>query len=227
MVHFSDIKGFAFDLDGVITDTARFHEQAWHRTADQVGTKWDQALASSLRGISRMDSLEMILKAGHHENDYSEQEKEALADEKNHYYQQLIKKLTPNDILPGMKSFLDELKDNDYLMSVASASKNAPTILQGLGINDYFIGVVDPASLHAGKPDPEIFVKAGQLLGLQAGQIIGLEDAAAGIRSIKGAGQTALGIGPAAKTADPDLYFNETSEVNLANIRDDLTKIEG
>ncbi|MDN6900949.1 beta-phosphoglucomutase [Oenococcus sicerae] len=219
MVNFSNIKGFTFDLDGIITNTAKFHEQAWHETAREVGTVWTDQLATDLKGISRMDSLEMILKAGNHENNYSQEEKIILADKKNKKYQNLIKQLTPTDILPGIHQLLDDLKDAGYLMSIASASKNAPTILDRLNIGDYFKGIVDPASLHAGKPSPEIFIRAGHILGFEPQEIIGLEDASAGVESIKGAGQTALGIGLATKKANPDLYFDNTDEVGLAEIK--------
>ena len=97
---FEDLKGFAFDLDGVIADTARFHGQAWHQLADKVGTEWTPELADALKGVSRMDSLELILKAGGHENDYTQEEKEALATEKNDNYIKLVETLTPADILP-------------------------------------------------------------------------------------------------------------------------------
>ena len=127
---FEELKGFAFDLDGVIADTAKFHSQAWHQTADKVGTTWTPELQEALKGVSRMDSLEMILKAGGHENDYTQAEKEALAAEKNENYGKLIATLTPDDILPGMKAFLDELVANGYKLSLASASKNAPKILK-------------------------------------------------------------------------------------------------
>ena len=104
---FADIKGFAFDLDGVIADTAKFHSQAWHQTATKVGTEWTPELQEALKGVSRMDSLEMILKAGGHENDYSLAEKEALAAEKNDNYGKLIATLTSADILPGMQGLLE------------------------------------------------------------------------------------------------------------------------
>ncbi len=173
---FEDLKGFAFDLDGVIADTARFHGQAWHQLADKVGTEWTPELADSLKGVSRMDSLELILKAGGHENDYTQEEKEALATEKNDNYIKLVETLTPADILPGMKNLLDELKDNGYHIVLASASKNAPKVLKYLQITDYFEGIVDPAKLSHGKPDPEIYSEAAKLMNLPANQVAGLEN---------------------------------------------------
>ena len=214
---FEDLKGFAFDLDGVIADTARFHGQAWHQLADKVGTEWTPELADSLKGVSRMDSLELILKAGGHENDYSQDEMVALATEKNDNYIKLVETLTPADILPGMKNFLDELKDNGYHIVLASASKNAPKVLKYLQITDYFEGIVDPAKLTHGKPDPEIYSEAAKLMDLPANQVAGLEDAQAGIESINRAGETSIGFG--ASLTDADVKFDETGEVSLAAIK--------
>ena len=217
---FEDLKGFAFDLDGVIADTARFHGQAWHQLADKVGTEWTPELADSLKGVSRMDSLELILKAGGHENDYTQEEKEALATEKNDNYIRLVETLTPADILPGMKSLLDELKDNGYHIVLASASKNAPKVLKYLQITDYFEGIVDPAKLSHGKPDPEIYSEAAKLMNLPANQVAGLEDAQAGVESINRAGEVSIGFGASLK--DAAVKFDDTSEVSLAAIKEQM-----
>lgn len=217
---FTDLKGFAFDLDGVIADTARFHGEAWHQLADKVGTPWTAELADGLKGVSRMDSLEMILKAGGHENDYTQEQKVALATEKNDNYLKLVATLTPADILPGMKKFLDELKAHGYHMVLASASKNAPKVLKYLQISDYFEGIVDPASLKHGKPDPEIYAAAATLMNLPANQVAGLEDAQAGIQSINGAGELSIGIG--AYLQDADVKFNSTKEISLSAIKEQL-----
>ena len=217
---FEDLKGFAFDLDGVIADTARFHGQAWHQLADKVGTEWTPELADSLKGVSRMDSLELILKAGGHENDYTQEEKEALATEKNDNYIKLVETLTPADILPGMKNLLDELKDNGYHIVLASASKNAPKVLKYLQITDYFEGIVDPAKLGHGKPDPEIYSEAAKLMNLPANQVAGLEDAQAGVESINRAGEVSIGFGASLK--DAAVKFDDTSEVSLAAIKEQM-----
>ena len=217
---FEDLKGFAFDLDGVIADTARFHGQAWHQLADKVGTEWTPELADSLKGVSRMDSLELILKAGGHENDYTQEEKEALATEKNDHYIKLVETLTPADIIPGMKNLLDELKDNGYHIVLASASKNAPKVLKYLQITDYFEGIVDPAKLSHGKPDPEIYSEAAKLMNLPANQVAGLEDAQAGVESINRAGEVSIGFGASLK--DAAVKFDDTSEVSLAAIKEQM-----
>lgn len=218
MTKFSDIKGFAFDLDGVITDTAKFHTQAWHALAEQVNVTWTPELQESLKGIDRMGSLEMILKAGDKQDDYTHDEKVALASWKNNHYVELISGLTPDDILPGMADFIEELNDKGYKASVASASKNAPFILDRLQLTDSFVGIVDPSTLTANKPDPEIYVRAAELLNLPPEQVIGLEDAASGIQAINGAGEVSLGIGNADILHDADIRFDTTADVTLANI---------
>ncbi|WP_137596785.1 beta-phosphoglucomutase [Paucilactobacillus kaifaensis] len=219
-MQFNDIKGFAFDLDGVIADTAKFHGQAWHQTADKVGSPWTAQLADNLKGVSRMDSLEMILKAGGHEHEYSLAQKEQLAAAKNENYLQLIKTLTPHDILPGIAVFLNELKTDGYLMSVASASKNAPTILKQLQLTDYFVGTVDPETLTAGKPDPEIFIKAAEIMHLSPKNVAGLEDSSAGITAINAAGELSIGIGTGLPAAQ--IKFDDTSMVTINNIKKQL-----
>ena len=222
MTKFSDIKGFAFDLDGVITDTAKFHTQAWHALAEQVNVTWTPELQESLKGIDRMGSLEMILKAGNKQDDYTHDEKVALASWKNNHYVELISGLTPDDILPGMADFIKELNDHGYKASVASASKNAPFILDRLQLTDSFVGIVDPSTLTANKPDPEIYVRAAELLNLPPEQVIGLEDAASGIQAINGAGEVSLGIGNADILHDADIRFESTADVTLANIAANL-----
>ena len=164
-----------------------------------------------------MDSLELILKAGGHENDYTQEEKEALATEKNDNYIKLVETLTPADILPGMKDFLDELKENNYHIVLASASKNAPKVLKYLQITDYFEEIVVPAKLTHGKPDPEIYSEAAKLMNLPADQVAGLEDAQAGIESINRAGELSIGFGSELK--DADVKFAETGDVSLAAIK--------
>lgn len=222
MTKFADIKGFVFDLDGVITDTSVLHGNAWHQLANDLGVTWTKTLADGLKGISRMDSLEMILKAGGKEKDYTADEKVQLATKKNTNYIAEVDKMTPANILPGMKAFLDDLRAHGYQLSLASASKNAPRVLAKLELADYFPKIVDPASLKHGKPDPEIYTKGAQLLNLDPAQCLGLEDAAAGVQAINAAGETSLGIGDATELAAADMVFSDTSQVTLANIQKQL-----
>ncbi|WP_225046866.1 beta-phosphoglucomutase [Lacticaseibacillus kribbianus] len=213
------IKGFVFDLDGVITDTARYHYQAWAQVAEEMlGITIDPSVNEGLKGVSRMDSLEVILKFGHQEDRYSQEEKVRIATAKNDRYVALISHMTPDDILPGMKRFLNAIKAAGYGIALASASRNAPRILAGLSLSDYFDAVVDPATLTHGKPDPEIFTRGAELLGIAPAEAVGLEDAVAGIAAIKAAGEFAVGIGDAKLLSQADLVFANTAEVNLAAI---------
>ncbi|MCT3385777.1 beta-phosphoglucomutase [Lactobacillus johnsonii] len=218
---FSELKGFAFDLDGVIADTARFHGQAWRQIADKVGTEWTDELADGLKGMSRMDSLELILKSGNHENEYTQEEKEAIAKEKNDNYLTLVQELTPDDVLPGMRNLLEELKSKGYHLALASASKNSPKILKYLEISDYFEGIVDPAQLTHGKPDPEIYLEAAKIMNLAPEQVAGVEDAQVGVDAINRAGEVSIGIGDYLK--DADVKFANTAEVTLDAIKEQLS----
>ena len=187
-------KGFIFDLDGVITDTAKYHYVAWKQLADELGITIDLAFNEQLKGISRMDSLERILEYGKKENQYSMEEKEAFAEKKNTHYVTLLQELTPADLLPGVEQFLKEAAEKNIPCGIASASKNAPFILDKLGIKERFSIIVDPNTLAKGKPDPEIFLQAANALSIQPDEAVGFEDAQAGIQAIKSAGMYAVGI---------------------------------
>lgn len=222
MTKFDNIHGVIFDLDGVITDTAKFHAQAWKTLADKLGVTWNSTLQDGLKGLSRMDSLELILTNGNIQDKYSLKQKQSLATEKNDHYLQLIHQIKPSDIFPGMREFLDELKNNGYKVSLASASKNAPTVLDQLRITSYFEHVVDPATLKHGKPDPEIFLRAAQIIDLDPRECLALEDATAGIAGINAAGETSIGIGSPTVLQDADMVFEDTRDVTLTNIAQHL-----
>ena len=225
MVKFATIKGFVFDLDGVITDTSTFHSQAWRQIAEKVGVTWDNQLADALKGISRMDSLNLILTRGNREHDFTDAQKQALATEKNTNYLKLVNQMSPANILPGIKSFLAELQAAGYALSLASASKNAPLVLSKLGLSAYFTKAVDPTTLTHGKPDPEIFRRGAEILDLAPAACIGVEDAAAGIQSINGAGETSIGIGDPTVLAAADINFTDTTQLTLANIKAQLAYV--
>lgn len=218
MGKFEQIKGFIFDLDGVIANTSVYHAKAWHQLADKVGVSWTTDLANQLKGVGRMDSLNLILKSGNKENDYSDEQKASLAEEKNDNYLQLLKSLDKSEILPGMEKFIEDLSAHNYLISLASSSKNSPRVLEALDLNKYFDARVDPATLKHGKSDPEIYVRGAQVLNLKPEECIGLEDAVAGITSINGAGEISVGIGDPEILNEADINFKDTSEVTLENI---------
>jgi beta-phosphoglucomutase len=211
-------KGFVFDLDGVITDTAKFHYTAWRNLAASLDITIDEAFNETLKGISRMDSLDRILVYGHKEKDYTTAEKARLAEQKNDEYVKLLANLTEADLLPGVHDFLVQTKAHSIPCALASASKNAPMILQKLGVLDYFAHIVDPESLKKGKPDPEIFIKAAESIHIAPEEAIGFEDAQAGIAGIKAAGMYAVGISATEKLAGADLQVASMTDVTVEQL---------
>jgi beta-phosphoglucomutase len=196
----SRFKAVIFDLDGVITDTAHYHYLAWKRLAESLGVGFDEEFNEQLKGIDRMGSLDLIL--GEAARSYSAQQKLALADSKNGHYQELISTMSRADLLPGAVAALDAVRAAGMKTGLASVSKNAFAVLDRLGIRDRFDDVVDAALLANSKPHPEIFLTAARHLGVAPGDCLGVEDAVAGVASIKAAGMYALGIGdPAVLTA--------------------------
>ncbi|MEO2551522.1 beta-phosphoglucomutase [Enterococcus casseliflavus] len=208
-------KGFVFDLDGVITDTAKYHYIAWKELAAEIGIEIDLKFNEQLKGISRMDSLERILTLGNKNDAYTEVEKEALATKKNTHYVQLLQSLTPDDLLPGVKTFLDEAKAKNIPCAIASASKNAPFILDKLGVMQDFDTIVDPATLKKGKPDPEIFIQAALALGIEPAEAVGFEDAQAGIDGIKAAGMYAVGVYSGEELHGTDVIVEKLTDLNI------------
>ena len=208
-------KGFVFDLDGVITDTAKYHYIAWKELAAEIGIEIDLKFNEQLKGISRMDSLERILTLGNKNDAYTEVEKEALATKKNTHYVQLLQSLTPDDLLPGVKTFLDEAKEKNIPCAIASASKNAPFILDKLGVMQDFDTIVDPATLKKGKPDPEIFIQAALALGIEPAEAVGFEDAQAGIDGIKAAGMYAVGVYSGEELHGADVIVEKLTDLNI------------
>ncbi|MDP4164770.1 MAG: beta-phosphoglucomutase, partial [Bacillota bacterium] len=171
-----------------------------------------------LKGISRMDSLEKILVLGGRQHDFTEEEKIALAEKKNVHYCRLIEGITPGDILPGIKELIDGIKAKDLKLGLASVSKNAFTVMDRLGLTENFDTIVDAAKIKKSKPDPEIFLTAASQLGVEPDECIGVEDAAAGVDSIKGAGMFAVGIGSKSSLAKADVIFERTDMLTFDEI---------
>lgn len=212
------IKGFVFDLDGVITDSAEYHYIAWKNLAAGLGIELDRAFNEQLKGISRMDSLNRILAYGNQSDMYDAAQKEALAQKKNDEYVKLIQQVTPADILPGISELFADLKAAGIRIALASASKNGPFILERLGLMAQVDTIVDPAELTNGKPDPEIFLKAAEQLNLAPAECVGVEDAEAGIEAINRAGMFSVGVGTKEAMKDADYYVTSTQELKLSEI---------
>lgn len=212
------IQAFIFDLDGVITDTAEYHYLAWKALAEELEIPFDMTFNEKLKGVSRMDSLELILEHGGKQDAYTLEEKEELATKKNDHYKTLIANITENDLLPGIHSFLQEIKEKGLKLGLASASKNAFTVMDALGLTSTFDYIVDSSKIKNGKPDPEIFLTAAKALDVEPTHCIGVEDAASGVKAIKGAGMFAVGVGDDKTLAEADLVVSTTEQLKLDTI---------
>jgi len=189
-----------FDLDGVITDTAEHHFRAWQRLAKEISLPFDRELNERLKGVSRMESLEIILDSAG--RTASLQDKVRLAERKNAYFRELIEGITPDDLLPGIGDLLAGLRARGVKTAIASMSHNVWDVVARLGIEPLIDLIVDPATLVKGKPDPEIFLAAAEQLGVRFEDCVGIEDARAGVEAIKAARMVAVGVGRDLPAAD-------------------------
>ena len=212
------IKALIFDLDGVLTDTAKFHYLAWKKLSDELGYYFDEDINELLKGVSRINSFEIILEKNNATEKYTLEEKDVLANKKNEYYKEMIEQLTPDDILEGILPFITEARNNGIKCAVASISKNAPRVLELLEISDLFDYIADAALVKKPKPDPEIFLTCAEALGFAPDECIGIEDAQAGIESIKAAGMLAVGINVTVTSVEPDIALKSTKELNFEKI---------
>ena len=187
------ILGCLFDMDGVIVDTAKHHYVAWKSLADELAIPFTEIENESLKGLSRLDSLECILRSGNLE--VSSNTKIELMEKKNQLYLQIIGSMGPDDILPGVKDLILELRDKGIGICLGSSSKNASSILKTIGILDLFDGIIDGNNLTLSKPDPEAFIKGSKILGLTPSSCIVFEDADSGIEAALSGGFFALGVG--------------------------------
>jgi len=188
-----ELKAILFDLDGVLSDTAAQHFQAWSHLAEELGIFLEPNFEEQLKGIGRIEALRRILALGKLE--LEEEEERALAAQKNREYQRLIASLGPRDRLPGISRFLEELSAAGIRLALCSASRNAPYLLERLGLSGLFELIIDPKSLTQGKPDPEIFLRAAEGLGVHPARCVGIEDALAGVEALRTAGIFAVGLG--------------------------------
>ena len=187
------IEAVIFDLDGVIVSTDDCHFRAWKRMADGEGIPFDRQINERLRGVSRMESLDIILEKA--ARTYTDEEKAALAARKNEYYRQLLADLTPRDVLPGAKQILLSLRLRGVRIAIGSSSRNAPLILEKIGLAGLFDTVADGNGISHSKPDPEVFLLAARLLNMEPERCVVVEDAFAGILAAKAAGMKAVGVG--------------------------------
>jgi beta-phosphoglucomutase len=210
------VEAVIFDLDGVIVSTDEFHYLAWKMVAVQEDIPFNREINEQLRGISRMESLEIVLQNA--KRIYLQDEKESLAESKNKYYKRLIAGLTADDILPGAIEFLKDLKSKGIKTAVASSSRNAPFILGRIGLDGFFDVIVSGNDIKKSKPDPEVFLLAAKGLNIDASHCLVVEDAFAGIDAAIAGGMLSLGVGYASGYEKADFRAESLASISVNDI---------
>ena len=208
------INGFIFDLDGVLTDTARYHAASWKRLANEEGLPFTEADGDAVRGVSRRESLLIVLKG----RQLSEAAMQEWMERKNRYYQELIKTMTPADVLPGVLNLLAEIRQAGLGIAIGSASKNAPLVLDLLDIRQFFNVVIDGNVVTIAKPAPDLFLEAARRLGLQPAECVVVEDAKAGVQAGNAGGMRTIGLGPWERVGEATLVLPDLDGARLADL---------
>ncbi len=211
-----DIKACLFDLDGVIVDTAKYHYIAWKELADKLGFDFTTKDNERLKGVSRMESLDILLELGG--ITMSEEEKTNHAKEKNDRYCKLIETMGPEEVLPGVKAFLIELRNNNIKIGLGSSSKNARTILKKVGLTEYFDTIIDGSNITNAKPHPEVFLSGAETLGIGPAHCVVFEDAEAGIQAAINANMKSVGIGPSETLKKADFTILSFKDMTLSKL---------
>lgn len=220
-----NLKGCIFDLDGVIVDTAKYHFLAWRSLGRRLGFEFEEHHNERLKGVSRRRSLEILLAVGKQSHKYSANDLARMESEKNAEYLAYVAKMTPDEILPGVVSLLIELRDAGVVVGLGSASRNASTILEKVGITSLFDVIVDGTVVSKAKPNPEIFLRAAQLMDLPPQECLVFEDAVAGVDAALAAGMRCIGIGDPTILTDANLViggFQNFTYDNLKQVTDIL-----
>jgi len=199
-------KGIVFDLDGVICFTDVYHYRAWKQMADEEGIEFDEVINERLRGVSRAESLEIILEKA--SRSYTDAEKAALMEHKNNLYREFLKQMSPADLSEEVLHTLKALRERGLKLAIGSSSKNAKFILERIGLADFFDAVSDGTNIQRSKPDPQVFVMAAQMLGLDPAQCLVVEDAEAGIDAAVAGHFHNAGIGSAGNYEKTEYSLN-------------------
>ena len=205
------IKGIIFDLDGVLVFTDQFHFAAWKQLASELGYTIDEEMNSRLRGVSRMDSLNIVLEK--YEGILSNEQKVVLADRKNKIYLNYLENMVPSDVSNAVRKTLADLHERGYKIALGSSSRNAKIILKKVALKEAFDAISDGTNISKSKPDPEVFLKAAEYLDLQPEECIVVEDAYAGIDAAKAGNMQAVGIGEAYSYAKADYHIKKIEEL--------------
>ncbi len=207
-----DWKAIIFDLDGVICFTDEYHYQAWKQIADRLGIPFDRTVNNRLRGVSRMDSLEIILEKNQG-RPFSQEEKQALADEKNEIYRELLAQMSEKDLSDEVRDTLAVLRGRGYALAIGSSSKNTKFILSKIGLGDYFDVISDGNDITHSKPHPEVFEKAAQMLGIDPAYCLVVEDAVSGAQAGHAAGMEVACLGDASEKGAGEYNLRTFSEL--------------
>jgi beta-phosphoglucomutase len=208
------VRGFIFDLDGVLTDTAEYHYRGWKRLADEEGIPFTRENNEALRGIPRRESLMLILKG----RAYSEAKILEIMDRKNKYYVEFINEITPKDLLPGARELLEEIRAAGLKSALGSASKNARDVVRRLGIADLLDAISDGSSVERQKPAPDLFLHAAKQLNLNSNECVVVEDAAAGIEAALAGGFHTVGLGPRERVGNAEVVLDSLEGIHLETI---------
>jgi beta-phosphoglucomutase len=212
------IKACIFDLDGVIVDTAHYHYLAWKRLANELGTDLTVEDNEKLKGVSRMHSLEIILQMGGITR--SQHDKELLANKKNSWFVDYLERMAPEEIFPGVKDLIQQLKSMGLKVGLASSSKNAKTVLQLLHIQNLFDAVVDGTMITHSKPHPEIFLLAAEKLNLPPHECLVFEDAESGVEAALAAGMKCVGVGSARQLGKANKVIAKTGDFKVSSLQE-------
>ncbi len=210
------ITAAIFDLDGVIVDTAKYHYLAWKKLANEIGLDLTLEDNERLKGVSRMDSLDIILSLGGMQ--FSEAEKLAMADKKNAWFVDYVNQMKPDEILPGAKALLESCKTKGIKVALGSSSKNAKTVLNLLNITHLFDVIVDGTMIKNSKPHPEIFLLGASLLNVPANQCIVFEDAEAGVEAALAAGMRCIGLGSPVQLGKANLVIPDLKNFTIEDM---------
>ena len=216
----TQLKACIFDLDGVIVDTAKYHFLAWKRLAEELDIEFTEEDNEKLKGVSRVESLKIILSLGNRELD-EESFQEKMA-QKNQWFLDFIYKMTPEEVLPGVQNFLDELLDLKIKVALGSASKNAQTILNQIHMTHYFEVIMDGTKITKAKPDPEVFVQAAKHLGVAPADCVVFEDAEKGVEAALKGGMYAVGIGSPVVLKEAHVVMPGFQDTNWSTLKNQL-----
>jgi beta-phosphoglucomutase len=208
------VRAVIFDLDGVLTDTAEYHYRGWQRLADEEGVPFDRERNEALRGVSRTESLRLLLDG----REVSDEAFHEMAERKNGYYLEYLQDMSPADLLPGAVELVEDAKGRGLKVAIGSSSKNAGFVLDALGITDLFDAVADGHSVDRAKPEPDLFLEAAAMLGVPPETCVVVEDAESGVDAALAAGMIAVGVGPEERVGHAPHRFATVADVDLGEV---------